>query len=59
MLFRSYKVYNTAGTLMHAEMAVIAASGVHTIDMSGYVVGVYYLEIEVNGAKTTVSIVKK
>ncbi len=55
----TYKVYNTAGTLMHAEIAVVAASGVHTIDMSGYVAGVYYLEIEVNGAKTTVSIVKK
>lgn len=55
----TYKVYNTAGSLMFAETAKRATAEIHMIDMSSYAAGIYYLEIEVDGVKTTTSVVKK
>ena len=55
----TYKVYSTSGTMMYSEVAATTTGAIHTIDMSGYAAGIYYLDIEVAGVKTTVSIVKK
>lgn len=55
----SYKLYDVNGAILYNESAVTASGEAHVIDMDGFAAGVYYLELNVDGTKTTVSIMKK
>ena len=45
--------------MMYDESARVAPREVHTIGMNGFVSGIYYLELTIDGAKVTVPIMKK
>ena len=54
-----YRLYNASGAMMYDESARVAPREVHTIGMNGFVSGIYYLELTIDGAKVTVPIMKK
>lgn len=55
----SYKLYNANGALLYNAHAVKARGEVQVIDMDGFASGVYYLELDIDGTKTTVPVMKK
>lgn len=55
----TYKVYNTNATLMHRESASKNSGETHAIDMSSFVPGIYYLEVEFDGESVSLPIIKK
>ena len=54
-----YRRYSTDGTMIYSEIATESLGETHTIDMSGCISGVYFLELEIEGQKTTITIIKK
>lgn len=55
----SYKLYAGNGALLYDQRDTKARGEAHSIDMSGFAAGVYYLELSVDDMTTTVPVMKK
>lgn len=54
-----YRLYDANGALLFNEVARTAKGQVYAIDMTGFATGVYYLELEINGTRSTVPVMKR
>ncbi len=54
-----YRLYDTNGALLLNEVARTAKGQIYAIDMTGFVAGVYYLELEINGSRSTIAVMKR
>lgn len=55
----TYRLYTSKGERVYEETASKARGEVQIIDMTGLSAGVYLLQVEANGATTTLSLIKK
>ena len=55
----AYRLYDTDGKMIYSETANQYMGQTHTIDMGSCSSGIYFLELEMEDQKTTVSIIKK
>lgn len=55
----SYKLYDSNGAVLFYESATTARGEGYEIDMTGFASGIYYLEVDMDGTKTTVPVMKK